>query len=134
MYAQEEGGAKHERMEKKAQEIYAKLGLTDQQKKQLEDNRQKNRDQKKALFEKMHSLKEALNEELMKPSLDMGKVGEVQAQTKALQAQMSDARVNSVLEVRKILTPEQFVKFSSLMKKHRSESGWGQKKKHRDEE
>ena len=106
-------------MEKRNQEIYTQLSLTDEQKKQLEDNKQKNREKRKALFEKMRSYKDALNKELMKSNLDVNKINVIQAQFKVLQSQMTDERLNSILEVRRILTPEQFAKFVLLMDQHK---------------
>ena len=108
----------HEMKEKRTQKIYAQLNLTDEQKKQLEDNKQKNREQKKALFKQMKSSKETLVQEFMKPDLDMNKINAIHAQIKALQAQMADNRMGSILAVRKILTPEQFKKFHELTEKH----------------
>ena len=105
--------------EKKVEEMYAQLNLTEDQKKSLEENKKKNRGSKKEIFEKLRSNREALNSELMKPELDMNKVNEIQSQLKNLQSQMADERLSSILEVRKILTPEQFKKFNSLMGQHK---------------
>ena len=118
----------HQRMEKKVQEIYDQLNLTDEQKKQLESNKLKNKDSRKSGFENMRSLKETLNQELMKPDLDMNKINEIQAQMKSYQSQMGDERLNSILEVRKILTPEQFSKFLTLMEKNRHDKFSGEEK------
>ena len=112
---------RHGRMEKKIQEIYNQLSLTDEQKTQLENNKQKNREKRKALFTKIRSYKDALNKELMKTNVDMNKVNDIQSQFKALQSQMTDERLNSILEVRRILTPDQFTKFVLLMEQHKRE-------------
>ena len=120
---------KHERMGKKGEEIYNQLNLTQDQKKQLEANKQKHRENMEAVFEKMKSYKEDFNHELMKSTLDMNKINEIHSQFKTVQSQMSDDRLNSILEVRKILTPEQFSKFLSLMDQHKHEH-----KRHWDEE
>ena len=114
---------RHEGVGKKFQEVYSQLNLSDDQKKQLQNNRQQNKDKRKAMFEKMRATKEAFDQELMKPDLDMNKINEIQLQFKASQSQMIDDRLNSILEVRKIMTPEQFSKFISLMKKHKHEEG-----------
>jgi Spy/CpxP family protein refolding chaperone len=114
---------KQERMGKKIQEIYAKLNLTDAQKKQLEDNKSKNFGQMKGNFGKMRAVKEALKAELMKSDLDTPKINELQSQLKAMQAEMTDRRLNSLIEVREILTPEQFTKFTALMEERKRERG-----------
>ncbi|MBF0486182.1 MAG: Spy/CpxP family protein refolding chaperone [Candidatus Omnitrophica bacterium] len=109
-----------ERFNKQIQDIYNQLALSDEQKTKLEENKKNKQLQRKASFEKMHASMEALNQELMKPDFDMNKINAIQAQIKAVQAQMSDERLNSILEVRRILTVEQFSKFVSLLEKHKS--------------
>ncbi len=122
----------HEKMEKKTQEIYAQLKLTDEQKKKLEDNKAKHRDQKEGTFKKMRSYREALKQELMKPALDMNKINEIQIQIKAFQAQMVDNRLNHILEVRGILTAEQFAKFTALMEKRKHGSQGKEEKEEKE--
>jgi len=99
--------------------IYDKLDLTTEQKKQLEANKVRDREVMKASFEKMKSYRETLKTELMKPELDMVKINNIQSQIKTLQAEMLDNRLNSILKVRKILTPEQFTKFISHVNKRK---------------
>jgi Spy/CpxP family protein refolding chaperone len=117
VYAQEQSG--HERMHK-GHEVFKQLNLTDDQKTQLEANKKQRRDQMKTWAEQMKAQREAMRQELMKKDLDMGKVNAIQSQIKTLEAQMTDNRLNSILEVRKILTPEQFNKFISMMEQNRS--------------
>ncbi len=112
---------KHERMEKKIEEIYSQLNLTPEQKKEIENNKLANREKRKALFEKMRAQKEALNQELMKTDLDMAKITEIQNNIKALQSQIVDERLESVLAVRKILSAQQFAGFIAQMEKSRQE-------------
>ena len=103
------------------QEIYSQLNLTDDQKKQLEANKQQHRAKMESARREIKADKEMLKEELMKPQLDMLKINAVHGQIKALQNQMEDGKLNSILAVRVILTPEQFSKFVNLMHKHK----WG---------
>ena len=56
------------------QEIYNQLNLTDDQKKQLEANKQQHRAKMESARQEMKADKEALQEELMKPQLDMSKI------------------------------------------------------------
>lgn len=127
-YAFEKG--EHKDWKQGRQKIWDQLNLTDVQKKQLEDNKSKNKEQMKATFEKMKSYRESLNAELMKPQLDMNKINAIQAEVKALEAQMTDNRLNSILEVRKILSSEQFEKFLSITGKH---GQWRHKEGKKDE-
>ena len=103
------------------QEIYSQLNLTDDQKKQLEANKQQHRAKMESARQEIKADKEALKEELMKPQLDMTKINAIHDQIKSLQYQMEDDKLNSILAVRAILTPEQFSKFVNLMHKHKQE-------------
>jgi Spy/CpxP family protein refolding chaperone len=103
------------------QEIYNQLNLTEIQKKQLENNKIQHRAKIKSDREQMKSYREAFQQELMKPLLDMNKINEIHNQLKALESQMADDRLNSILTVRTILTPQQFSEFATLMHKHKLE-------------
>lgn len=109
---------KNKKMDEKHQKLWDQLNLTPEQKKQLEENKTKNRETMKAKFEQMRSYRESLKEELMRPELDVNKINGIQSQIKALQAEMVDNHLKSVLDVRKILTHEQFEKFIEIMGKH----------------
>ncbi len=103
------------------QEIYSQLNLTDDQKKQLEANKQQHRAKMESTRQEMKTYKEALKEELMKPRLDMPKINQIHDQIKSLQNQMEDGKLNSILAVRAILTPEQYLKFVNLMHQHKEQ-------------
>ena len=107
------------------QEIYSQLNLSDSQKKLLEANKQQHREKVKSLHQEMKIEKEALHGELMKSQLDMLKINGLHGQIKALQSQMEDVRLGSILAVRTILTPEQFSKFVGLMRNLKRERNEG---------
>lgn len=111
-----------ERMEARKQEMFKELNLTDEQKQKLEENRKKRKDDAQGLRDHMKELKTAMRQELEKDVLDMAKVDQVQSQMKEAQAQMMDNRLKGILEVRGILTPEQFKKFSAKMDEHKGRS------------
>lgn len=104
-----------EKRDGKRQQFYKDLNLTQEQKKALEENKNKNREQMKTLFAGMKEKKALIREELQKDELNMEKINQVQNELKALQTQMIDHRLEGILEVRKILTPEQFKKFLTKM-------------------
>lgn len=104
------------------QEIYNQLNLTDDQKKQLEANKKQHRAKMESIRHEIKVNKEALRDELMKPQLDMPKVTVLHERIKALQSQMEDIKLSSILTVRTILTPEQFSKFANLMHKHKQDN------------
>lgn len=119
--------AKHSGIEGKRQQIWDQLNLTPEQKKQLEENKAKNRESMRTTFEKMRSCRDSLKDELMKPELDMNKINGVQSQIKSLQSKIVDDSLNSVLGVRKILTHEQFEKFIAITREHNTWNGKGDK-------
>ena len=112
-------GAMKEKREQMVQQIYGQLNLSEEQKKMLEENKSKHQTAKESLSKNMETVMQAMGEELKKKDLDMGKVNALHANLKDLRDQMSDERFNAVLEVRKILTQEQFVKFTELMEEQK---------------
>ncbi len=113
-------------------EIYKQLNLTPEQKKKLEANRNKLDQQKKKLFEDFHAKRKEIREELQRPELNMEKVKQINSEFKDLMAKKADHRLERILNVRKILTPEQFSKFMEIKSKHRWRKHHGSKgmKKH----
>lgn len=90
------------------------LNLTEDQKQKLNDIRTKQKEGMKASFEQMKSNREALDQEIIKPSPDMNKINEMQNQLKTIQSQIVDAKLNSRLEIKKVLNHEQFAGFMAL--------------------
>jgi len=90
--------------------------LTDDQKKQLKDIWQKQKEAKKAAFAQIKADKEALTNELLQTTPDANKINDLKSKMEALHAQMLDSRINSNLEVKKILTAEQFAKYLEIQK------------------
>ena len=90
--------------------------LTDDQKKQLKDIWQKQKEAKKAAFVQIKADKEALTNELLQTTPDVNKINDLKSKMEALHAQMLDTRINSNLEVKKILTAEQFAKYLEFQK------------------
>ena len=109
--------------------------LTDDQKKQLKDIWQKQKEAKKAAFEQIKADKDAITNELLQTTPDVNKINDLKSKLEALGAQMLDNRISSDLEVKKILTAEQFAQYLEFQKHkfgrshrgqwgHRGE-GWG---------
>lgn len=103
------------------QEIYSQLNLTDDQKKLLETNKQQHRAIMERARQEMKASREAFQAEMMKPQLDMSRINAIHNQIKVLMSQMEDDKLSSILAVRAILTPEQFLKFANLMHQHKQE-------------
>ena len=101
----------------KGHHMFAKiLNLSDDQVKQLKESYKKQKEAMKNIFEQIKSNREALNTEIIKAAPDMNKVNEIQAQLKTIQSQIVDNRLNSVLAIKKVLTPEQFAGYMALEK------------------
>lgn len=114
------------RIDAKRQEIYSNLGLTDQQKKLLEENKNRYRGQSRALYAQMRQKMNSLRQELEKSEFDIQKIYQINNELKQLQAQMVDNRLESILEVRKILPPGQFKKFEDKMNERMGRFSRGQ--------
>lgn len=97
--------------EARRQALYRELNVNDEQKRLLEENRKRHKEEAGAMFDEMKKKRSLMKEELHKDGLDMAKIGEINNELKQLQARMLDHRLDRILEVRKILTPEQFKKF-----------------------
>jgi len=95
------------------------LNLSDDQEKQLKDSHQKQKEAMKAIFTQIKSNREAFSAEIVKATPDMNKVNDLQTQIKTLQSQMIDNSLSSTLEVKKIMTPEQFAGYMALKKAKR---------------
>jgi Spy/CpxP family protein refolding chaperone len=92
------------------------LGLSQDQEKQLKDSKEKQMASMKSIFEQMKANREAFDAEMIKATPDMSKVNDLQAQLKTIQSQMVDDHLNAILEIKKILTPEQYAGYATLEK------------------
>ncbi len=90
------------------------LGLTDEQKAQLADQREKTRPQMQALFEKMRDNHEKLRQALEAPAPDPAAVGAIAIQGHTLQLQMKAQREAHEKVLRAMLSPEQQTKLDAL--------------------
>ena len=90
--------------------------LTDDQKKQLKDIWQKQKEAKKAIFTQIKADKTAITNELLQTTPDVNKINDLKSKLEAFGAQMLDNRINSDLEVKKILTAEQFAQYLEFQK------------------
>ena len=113
-------GAMKEKMEQRIQEIYTQLNLSDEQKRLLDENKSRHKAAKEVISKDLEAIMPQMGEELKKPEFDLNKITALQAEFKRLRDAMMDERFKAILEVRKILTHEQFVKFTDLMEQQRS--------------
>jgi Spy/CpxP family protein refolding chaperone len=111
------------RMEKSRQQLYEQLNLSEQQQKQLEENRQaeaKNMLQlRQTIRQKQMALQKALND----PAVTREQVEPLANEIKTLQGELIDDRMSNIFAVKQILTPEQYAKFNQIMKEKKEEQG-----------
>ena len=108
------------------------LGLTAEQDKELQASKEAHRAEAKALREAMKAKKEELTAAIAKPGVTKAEVEPIANQLKALEAQMTDKRIEGIFAVKAILTPEQFAKLEAMKEKHGKE--WKEKHKENGQE
>ncbi len=108
--------AMREKMRTQMLEIFKQLDLSPEQEKQLNIHRKRHREQGKEIHTSIRAKREAMKEELQKQALDMEKINKIHSEMKSMHSKKADHRLEGILEVRKILTTEQFVKFMELRK------------------
>ena len=95
-------------------EIFTQLDLSLEQEKQLQAHRDNHMGQAGEFRESLKTKKEALRNELQKEELNMEEIYKIHNELKDLHSKKADHRLEGILEVRKILTTEQFVKYMEL--------------------
>lgn len=101
-------------MEQRRQQFTKELGLTDKQQQQMQALREETRGKMKELQEAVRENRNALHEELQKTDLDTGEINKITSNLKGLQGEKIDYMVDNVIQMKKILTPEQYEKLSQL--------------------
>ncbi len=97
-------------------EVFKQLDLNPVQEKQLETHRNNHREQEKDIHESMLSKSEEMKIELQKQELNMAKINQINSELKRIESTKADHVLENFLEVRKIITAEQFAKFTELKK------------------
>ncbi len=117
-----------EKMKARMLEVFKQLDLSPEQEEQLKAHRNNHREQGREFRESLRAKKEAIRNELQNEELNMEEIYKIHNELKGLLSNKADHRLEGILEVRKILTAEQFRKFCELrkdmhpMKKRRKES------------
>jgi Spy/CpxP family protein refolding chaperone len=124
---------KHGEREERIKQCIDKLGLTDEQKAKLETQRAENKTKKRELRRSLKDKRSELRQELDKPDSDKAKIDSIVADMKELEGDLIELRVQKVLQMKAILSHEQFEKLRSF---NHHEKGRGKKggKRHRRHE
>ena len=104
-------------------EFYKELNLTPEQRDQVKAQKEATKAQKQELREAMKAKRAELKAELAKKDLDRARVNVITTEMKAITAKLVDMRVESIIALKKILTPEQFQKMQDKMGQHREKRG-----------
>ena len=101
----------------KAEKVLSQLNLSPQQEAQIKELHKGNRQRAKELRQALREKRKALEEELDKPNSDLAKIKALTAELKDMEGRVTEDRVNGVLKMKEILTPEQYLAFSNAVKK-----------------
>lgn len=105
------------------------LKLTSEQQEQLTKDREEFFSKSKDVREKMKAVRTDLKAELDKPSIDKARVDSLVAEMKNLVGTQIQIRVDKVIAMKKVLTPEQYQKMKESKKDWKNgKSGKGDKR------
>ncbi|MFH1379136.1 MAG: Spy/CpxP family protein refolding chaperone [bacterium] len=94
-----------------------KLDLSPEQQEQMKKQREAHRAQRKEINRKMKDLQDQLKTELNKEQVNSARVDGIASEMKGLQSSLVDQRIEAVLSMKNILTPEQYKKMQELKEK-----------------
>lgn len=100
--------------EAQVKEIHQQLDLSEHQQEALEKNRVKYQVEAESIYENICDARQALDNELQQPIVDKKNMQKLHNEIKKLKMKKEDLRFNSIMEVRNILSAEQFQKFMML--------------------
>jgi len=100
----------------KRDQIIQQLNLTPQQEAQIKQLQMVNRQKAKELFLGLKEKRKELADELDKAHSNTIKIRALIAEIKDIQGRLIEQRVDGVLKMKEILTPEQYQKFSETLK------------------
>lgn len=98
----------------KGEGITRQLNLTAEQDKLLKDSKAAHRAEMEQLMKALKEKRQELKDALAKSGVTKEQVDPIASQIKGLQAQMVDRRIDGILKVKGILTPEQFQKLQAM--------------------
>ena len=104
--------------QEKFDNMIEKLNLSQEQVVQLKSHKQSRRQSHEKLISVLKKQKEQLKVELEKPESDNAKIKEIASSIKQTQSEMVDERIKGILEIKVILTQEQFKEFQAAMGRH----------------
>lgn len=121
-----EGGAGSHRG-KGPKKFFKDLNLTPEQQEKLDAHRKAQRAKNKETREQLKTKMQALHEEISKPNMDRAQLNGLVAEVNTLKGHLFSQHIEGVLEMKEVLTPEQFAKMQEHFKKGGpgKHGGWG---------
>lgn len=121
------------RMEERIQRMHAELGLSPEQERKLKEHRESKMENRRAFREKVRDKRRQLRDELQKPEIDRQRVKSLHNEIKELMNQSADERLNDIMYVREVLTPEQYRAFMEKKEEFKKRRGSWRDKGPRDD-
>lgn len=103
-----DGSAMKQRRTENFDAVVKELQLTPAQEQQIAEQKNREKEQVLGLREKMRAVRIELSRELDKESVDNAKVASLVAEMKELIGQRIENKINGIIAMKSILTPEQF--------------------------
>ena len=144
VYAETQGGGAESReagyQKDESKGFFKGIDLTAEQKEKLKVHREAQKASALAVKEQLKVKMQALHAELGKPVTDRAQLNTLVTEINALKGQMFSQRIDGILGMKGILTPEQFAtvqaRFAERRAQHgkKGEHGWKQEHKDKDAE
>jgi Spy/CpxP family protein refolding chaperone len=125
----QEKGQRYKAWKQRHEDFIKELGLTQEQQDKLDALRKAHREENKDLREALKEKRQALKKELAKPVSDNNAISAIATEMKDIQAQLIDNRINNILQVKEVMTPEQYQKFQQ--KCESAKEKFGSRKKYK---
>ncbi|MFC1576206.1 Spy/CpxP family protein refolding chaperone [Candidatus Omnitrophota bacterium] len=126
----EEGSGKQCGRGEKIEKLKAELGLTPEQSEALKAERTEFKDKNKELRTELRAKRTALKDELQKDTINRAVVDNIINDIANLQRSKLTSRVDKIVAMKSILTPEQFKKLQAKMHEKMKERKGGKGKGH----
>ena len=105
--------------EDKLESLRGELGITPEQEAKLSEQRKEFKAKNKKLMEGLRSKRKELKEELEKQHMNRARVNKIVKDIKNLTGEKLQNRVDKIVSMKNIFTPEQFEKLQDMMERKR---------------
>ncbi len=110
------------KMKKSFEEIAKELNLNDEQKQQIETMAKADKEKKKEIRKQIKEKFKAVDEELLKENYDINTINGLTAEIQSLQGEMAKMNIDGKIQMRSILTYDQFKQIEEMKQKNKNKS------------